>query len=364
VGVAGGITFRMLLVHRGLYRPWVGGRRRAGLSLRSVVLVGDNVEADDLDTLLADHPELGFRVSARIKSSVSRDIARDVRKAVTATQATGALIAATALPHRDLNELVRTLLDAGVHVHLSTGLQGIAHQRVQPVALAHEPLMYLQPHELAPWQRAAKRVLDLAVAGAVAVFALPVFAFLAALIKFEDGGPVLFRQQRVGENGELFTVYKLRTMVVDAEAKLAALREQNQRGDGPLFKLAADPRITRIGRLLRATSLDELPQLFNVLEGTMSLVGPRPALPSEMAEFDAKLRNRVNVKPGITGLWQLEARDNPAFGPYRRLDLFYVENWSVGLDFHILLGTFFAVVQRAVHAVLPARAAAVASVLE
>ena len=127
-------------------------------------------------------------------------------------------------------------------------------------------------------------------------------------------------------------------MVVDAEAKLLELQKTNERS-GPLFKMDRDPRITRVGRLLRETSLDELPQLFNVFKGEMSLVGPRPALPSEVAQFDQRLLERTKVPPGITGLWQSEARDNPSFTAYRRLDLFYVDNWSVTLDLVILLAT-------------------------
>ena len=134
-------------------------------------------------------------------------------------------------------------------------------------------------------------------------------------------------------------------MVVDAEARLAALEGGNERS-GPLFKMDSDPRITRIGRFLRATSLDELPQLLNVLNGTMSLVGPRPALPNEVAEFPDELNARHRVRPGITGLWQVEARDNPSFEAYVRLDLFYVQNWSLPLDLLILLGTLDHIVLR------------------
>ncbi len=139
---------------------------------------------------------------------------------------------------------------------------------------------------------------------------------------------------------------KFRSMCVDAEARLASLRAANER-TGPLFKLdGGDPRVTRIGKFLRATSLDELPQLINVLRGDMSLVGPRPALASEVAEFPAELNARHQVRPGITGLWQVEARDNPSFEAYRRLDLFYVENWSLALDLIILLGTIDQVLLR------------------
>jgi lipopolysaccharide/colanic/teichoic acid biosynthesis glycosyltransferase len=181
----------------------------------------------------------------------------------------------------------------------------------------------------------------------------PVLAITAAIIKLQDGGPVLFRQERVGKDDERFTVFKLRTMVQNAEDLLIDLRDQNERDEGPLFKLASDPRVTRIGRLLRATSIDELPQLVNVLRGEMSMVGPRPALPSEVEHFDERLRLRHRVLPGLTGLWQVEARDDPGFAAYRRLDLFYVENWSVALDLAIIAGTAQSVVARTVRALRP-----------
>jgi lipopolysaccharide/colanic/teichoic acid biosynthesis glycosyltransferase len=138
-------------------------------------------------------------------------------------------------------------------------------------------------------------------------------------------------------------------MVIDAEARLAALSTDNER-HGPLFKLEHDPRVTRIGRFMRATSLDELPQLFNVIRGDMSIVGPRPALPAEVAQFDDRLLDRLQMPPGITGLWQVEARDNPHFGAYRRLDLFYVDNWSMNLDLVILVATVEQVLSKAVRA--------------
>jgi lipopolysaccharide/colanic/teichoic acid biosynthesis glycosyltransferase len=182
-------------------------------------------------------------------------------------------------------------------------------------------------------------VFDACVAAALVVVLSPLLAALAVLVKLEGRGPVLFRQRRVGRGGVEFEMVKFRSMCVDAEAKLAALKAGNER-TGPLFKMdGADPRVTRIGRFLRASSLDELPQLFNVLRGDMSLVGPRPALAAEVAEFPAELNARHDVRPGITGLWQIEARDNPSFEAYRRLDLFYVENWSLALDLMILLGT-------------------------
>jgi lipopolysaccharide/colanic/teichoic acid biosynthesis glycosyltransferase len=178
------------------------------------------------------------------------------------------------------------------------------------------------------------------------VFAAPIIAAFAIAVKRTDGGPALFRQQRVGRDGKSFTMLKLRTMVVDAEARLAELRKLNER-TGPLFKMENDPRFTRVGKLMDATSINELPQLWNVLRGDMSLVGPRPALAREVATFNDRLLQRHRVKPGITGLWQVESRDDPSFADYERCDLFYVENWSIRLDIMIMLQTFVEVAKRA-----------------
>ena len=175
------------------------------------------------------------------------------------------------------------------------------------------------------------------------------FAFVmigtAIAIKLDSRGPVLFRQTRVGQNSKPFNVLKLRSMVTDAEAQLVDLIDLNE-ADGPLFKMAEDPRITRVGRLIRATSIDELPQLWNVVRGDMSLVGPRPALPHETEEWDSLLAQRLRVKPGITGMWQVNGRSDTSFEDYTRLDLYYVDNWTLTTDLAIMLKTVPAVVLR------------------
>jgi lipopolysaccharide/colanic/teichoic acid biosynthesis glycosyltransferase len=208
-------------------------------------------------------------------------------------------------------------------------------------------MLYVEAPSLSRAQMVLKRALDLAVSVILLILTAPVLGIISLAVKLQDGGPVYFRQQRVGRGGETFDVLKFRTMGVDAEKELAKLGAANER-NGPLFKMERDPRVTRIGRILRETSLDELPQLVNVLRGEMSLVGPRPALPSEVVNFGADLRQREQVLPGITGLWQVEARDNPSFEAYRRLDLFYVENWSITLDLLIMLGTVEHLVARLV----------------
>jgi exopolysaccharide biosynthesis polyprenyl glycosylphosphotransferase len=244
-----------------------------------------------------------------------------------------------------LHDLSADAAARGRMLYVDPGLSGIDFKRVHTTAIGHQPLLEMSAPSLSSTQAVVKRSFDVAVAGIVATLAAPVLIVAALLIKLDDGGPVFFRQRRVGRDGQTFEILKFRTMVVDAEARLADLTAENERR-GPLFKMDRDPRITRIGRFLRATSLDELPQLLNVLNGTMSLVGPRPALPSEVAEFPVELNARHRVRPGITGLWQVEARDNPSFEAYVRLDLFYVQNWTPALDLIILLGTIDHIVLR------------------
>ena len=191
---------------------------------------------------------------------------------------------------------------------------------------------------------AVKSVFDRAFALVTLIVTAPLFAVLALAIKLDDGGPVLFKQTRVGKDGRVFAVYKFRTMVPDAEARKASLAHENQQ-QWPLFKIKRDPRLTRLGASLRRWSLDELPQLLNVVAGEMSLVGPRPALPEEAAMYGDHVRRRLAVKPGMTGLWQVNGRSDLAWDESVRLDLRYVETWSLMLDLQILWKTWAAVVR-------------------
>ncbi len=266
------------------------------------------------------------------------------------TGGTGAIVCAGDVHPSQLNRIVQELLKAGMHVQLSSGLHGIDIGRLRPSPLAHEPFFYVERASLASWQLVAKRGIDLLLSSTMLLLTLPVLALAALGIKLQDLGPVLFTQRRIGRHGTTFVLYKLRTMRAGAENEATDLLKLNMR-DGPLAKFSPDPRVTWLGRVLRATSLDELPQLWNVLNGTMSLVGPRPALPAEVAQFDADLRARESVRPGITGLWQVEGRDNPLFAAYRRFDLFYIQNWSVTLDIMILLVTVESVIWRVLRAV-------------
>ncbi len=190
-----------------------------------------------------------------------------------------------------------------------------------------------------------KRGVDVLLASGVLVLSLPLLAMLAAAVHLDSSGPVLFRQRRVGLNGKEFVILKFRSMVSDAEALRGQLEAANE-ADGPLFKITHDPRTTRVGAWLRKLSLDELPQLVNVVRGDMSLVGPRPALPCEVARYDQRTAGRLLVKPGITGPWQVSDRHRSSFEDYLILDLDYVANWSIGGDLVLLARTVPAVLHR------------------
>jgi exopolysaccharide biosynthesis polyprenyl glycosylphosphotransferase len=342
------LTWLLLLAWRSFYRAWLASSRRRGHYTRRLVIVGTDRRAVDLARLFVIHPEAGMRVLGVVGSRSEADAAslgdvwlgdyRDADDVLAATPADTVVICSSDISPLLLNSLLRNAPCDGPDLYFHPGLSGIDARRVKASPIAHEPLLYVESASLARSDLALKRAFDIVVASTLLLVSSPLFLTIALLVKLGDKGPVFFRQERVGRGDETFGMLKFRSMVVDAEARLTALSDGNQR-TGPLFKLAVDPRVTRLGRFLRASSLDELPQLINVVKGEMSLVGPRPALPSEVAEFPIELRERHRVRPGITGLWQVEARDNPSFDAYQRLDLFYVENWSLALDLVILLGT-------------------------
>jgi exopolysaccharide biosynthesis polyprenyl glycosylphosphotransferase len=211
------------------------------------------------------------------------------------------------------------------------------------------PLVHVeQPQSLAA-ARGLKRAFDLLGAGLLLLLAAPVMVLVGLAIRVEDHGPILFRQTRVGRDGQLFHCLKFRSMCTDAEARLATLSHLNVNADGVLFKVRKDPRITHVGRLIRRFSLDELPQLINVVKGEMSLVGPRPALPDEVRRYPADAQRRLHVRPGLTGLWQVSGRSDLSWDDAVRLDLYYVDNWSILQDLTIVI--------RTIHAVFAARGA-------
>jgi exopolysaccharide biosynthesis polyprenyl glycosylphosphotransferase len=313
-----------------------------------VVVVGSGTEARELVELIIDHPEARFELAGVVGNLgvAERSGLADLWIGPTGRlvelmhqhEVNGAIVTATGFRSEQFRSITKELFGSGYDVHLTTGVSRMWEGRFDVRSLAHEPLIVMGRNEPAPWEQLAKRAIDV-VGATVAILAFSPVMILAALaIKLEDRGAITYTARRAGRRGEYFEMYKFRSMVPNADKLKKEIESKNER-TGPLFKVTNDPRITRVGKIIRETSIDELPQLFNVLKGDMSLVGPRPALPEEQKAFDDELRERTSVRPGITGLWQVEARSNAAFNAYRRLDLHYVENWNIGLDLRILLAT-------------------------
>ncbi|WP_022882154.1 sugar transferase [Gryllotalpicola ginsengisoli] len=244
---------------------------------------------------------------------------------------------------RDDGGFVRTLAwsleGCDADLVLASRLVDVAGPRVHFAPISGLPLIHVEIPRFDGAKHSLKRLVDVVAAATGLIVLSPLFLAVAIAIKLDDGGPVLFRQLRVGKDRSQFRMVKFRSMVTDAEARLAALRAASDDGNGVLFKLKDDPRITRIGRVLRKYSIDELPQLWNVLVGDMSLVGPRPPLPSEVEAYEDHVHRRLYIKPGLTGMWQISGRSDLDWEESVRLDLFYVENWSLTGDLVILWRT-------------------------
>jgi exopolysaccharide biosynthesis polyprenyl glycosylphosphotransferase len=243
---------------------------------------------------------------------------------------------------RALQRLAWEAEAVGLPLLVETGIDGVIPSRVAPLVAGDLGLVHLRPAPRRGWRALVKQLLERSLALAAIVALAPVWITIAIAVKLDSAGPVLFRQERVGRDGRTFTMLKFRSMSVDAEHPQT---QYGNDGAGPLFKLRQDPRITRVGGFLRRYSLDELPQLINVVRGDMALVGPRPALPSEVEAYDHDPRRRLAVAPGITGLWQVSGRSDLSWSETVRLDLDYVDNWSLGRDLVIMARTFGAVLR-------------------
>ncbi len=337
----------VLILARGMIRR-LGAELSPHNHLEPVIIVGSGKEAGELAEVILDHPESRFRLVGLVghlpvaeKYQLEHLWLGPTSRLVELMhvhQTRSAIVTPTGFRGEQFRSITSVLFDAGFDVNLSTGVSRLWDGRFEVRSLAHEPIVVMSANEPPAWQRAIKRIIDVIGAIVALIIVSPVLILTAMAIKVEDGGPILFKQPRAGRRSQFFEMIKFRSMVPDAEELKSELEGENERS-GPLFKVDNDPRITKVGRFIRETSIDELPQLINVLRGQMSLVGPRPALIEEEQAFDDEHRARFDVRPGITGLWQVEARRNSSFSAYRRLDLHYVENWTLGLDLRILLAT-------------------------
>lgn len=343
------------LVARLCLRKWLHRMRAAGRFMFTVVAVGHDRGVSDLITELRRENYHGMQVVAACVANPYDhaevagipvlggldDVAAAVRRCAADT------VAVTACPEIDavkLRGLAWELEKTGTDLCVAPSLLDVAGPRTTIRPTAGLTLLHVDHPQLSGARQAVKSLFDRVMAGLALVLLSPLFLVLATAIRLHDGGPALFIQTRVGKDGHAFRLFKFRTMVVDAEERLARLQASNDL-DGVLFKMRRDPRITTIGARLRKWSMDELPQLVNVLIGDMSLVGPRPALPAEAEKYADYVRRRLVVKPGMTGLWQVNGRSDLSWEDSVRLDLRYVENWSFALDLQILWKTISVIIR-------------------
>ena len=331
-------------------------RRAAGHCQHAVLVVGRERSCAELVRLLRREPHAGFSVVGACINTAQGPTVEGVPVVgastgiIEALRRTGAdTVAVSAwsdLSQTELRRLSWSLEGSGVALVVASSVTDVAGPRLHIRPVAGVPLLHVQEPEFTGGRRLLKGAVDRAAACVALLLAAPLLVALAAGVRLTSPGPAFFRQLRTGVDGRPFMMYKLRSMYVDAEERLTELQALNEASGGLLFKIREDPRVTPFGRWLRRFSLDELPQLLNIVKGDMSLVGPRPPLPSEVEQYPADVRRRLLVRPGLTGLWQISGRSDLSWDESVRLDLHYVENWSLALDAQIVWKTIGAVLAR------------------
>jgi exopolysaccharide biosynthesis polyprenyl glycosylphosphotransferase len=333
---------------RYLARAFLHRLRRSGAAAHRVLVVGDGPSREALERRLHSAPHSGLQVVGACvpvtTDRAGRPSVEHIREIVRRVSADTVAVSHCADLDPDvLRQLAWSLEGMGAGLLVAPALIDVAGPRVSIRPVSGLPLLQIAEPGFTGARRVVKRLLDVALAGAGLLLVSPLLLIIALAVRVSSRGPVLFRQVRIGRHGRQFVMYKFRSMQADAERRLPELAALNDHGDGVLFKMRQDPRITPVGRYLRRFSLDELPQLANVLIGQMSMVGPRPPLPAEVARYEPDTHRRLLVRPGVTGLWQVSGRSDLSWEEAVRLDLYYVENWSVALDTEIIWKTAGAV---------------------
>jgi len=347
-GYAGVATLLLLCLSRAVESVIVAHRRRRGVGVTRVLLVGADENARTIMRAIMAHPELGYEIVGFVDDDPTKaetDIGRypglgttdHLVDIIRTHNVDEVIITLPWMSHRKILQIVSRCERSQVRARIVPDLFQMTLHSVTVDNIDGVPLLsFAEPSQREP-QHTLKRALDILAASVLLVLLSPLFLVIALLVRIDSPGPILFKQKRMGRDGKEFTCIKFRTMCVNAEELLPQLAHKNE-ADGPIFKMREDPRRTRVGRYLRR-GLDELPQLWNVLKGEMSLVGPRAPIPSEVAAYEPWQRRRLDVRPGITGLWQVSGRSNLTFDEMVLLDLYYIENWSPLLDLRILAKT-------------------------
>ncbi|MET4159277.1 sugar transferase [Agromyces sp. PvR057] len=355
--VAWAIGVPVLLVERWSWRRWLNHERRAGRSISRAIVVGDAEDVAQVIAQMSRCPAVYAIVGVAVDGLTARTslpvgertfpVVATPGAVVGAAERIGAqtiVVAGTASGGPSfVKRLAWQLEGTSIELVLAARLTEVAGPRIHFQIIDDLPLMHVDIPRFEGGKHVAKRGLDIVGSASALILLAPLFLAIAIAIRFDDGGPAIFRQERVGRGGRTFTLLKFRSMVPTAEQDLAALAHRDE-GNGVLFKLRDDPRVTRAGRVLRRYSLDEFPQFWNVLVGDMSLVGPRPPLASEVEGYEAHVRRRLYLKPGLTGPWQVGGRSDLAWEESVRLDLHYIENWSLIGDVMLLWRTLYVMV--------------------
>jgi exopolysaccharide biosynthesis polyprenyl glycosylphosphotransferase len=338
---------------------------RRGVNIRKALVVGSSVAGQRIMKDIVERPDLGYKLAGYVSDSADGPgtpswtvpirtrngglhrlgSIKDVGRILSGQHLHEVIVALPATHHAQILNIIDSCREFGVDFKLVPDLFEMRFNEVRVDALNGVPLIGLKETALKGFNLFVKRVLDMALGVlALIIAALPMLV-IAAIVKLGSPGAVFFKQKRVGKAGEVFTCYKFRSMYRDAEARLEELRKYNE-VDGPIFKMRNDPRLTPFGKFLRRTSLDELPQVFNILRGEMSFVGPRPPTPDEVTKYSEWHLKRLDVTPGLTGLWQVSGRSDLSFDDMVKLDIYYAENWSLEMDTMIILRTIPAVLKR------------------
>lgn len=324
--------------------------RKRGIGLSRLLVVGAGTQGRLIMQNIVAQPDLGYNVVGFVDDQRTEDIGRfralgtldDIPRLIYETGIDEVIIALPSASHKRIIDIMMLCQREGVGFRIVPDFFELSLSKVDINDMNGIPLIGIREVSIQGWNLMIKRLLDLAVSLLVLVVTSPLIAVIALAIKLDSPGPVLYTQTRVGRAGRHFQFYKFRSMKVGAEEELASLADLNE-ASGPIFKIRNDPRLTRVGRFLRRLSLDELPQFYNILIGDMSLVGPRPPLPREVEQYEDWHFKRLDVSPGLTGLWQVSGRSELTFDEMVLLDIWYIENWSLGLDLKILLRTIPAV---------------------
>lgn len=332
--------------------------RQSGYNYRALLVVGSGDRANNFARMIESHPHWGLKIVGFIdeenkiglkvgKSKVMGSF-KDLAKILDENIVSEVVFI---LPRKwlaQLEDYIKICEKVGVKATIAVDFFNTSIAKPIVTELNGLPLLTLDTTPVDEFQLFLKRIIDIVIASIALILSLPVFIVYSVALKLTSPGPILFKQKRCGLYGRIFTLYKFRTMVVDADKMLDKVKDFNE-SDGPIFHSRSDPRVIPLGRVLRKTSLDELPQLINVLKGDMSVIGPRPPLPEEVMEYERWQRRRLSLRPGIVCTWQVTRRFQPDFQKWMKMDMDYIDNWSLGLDFGILLKIFPAILKGFMH---------------